>query len=72
MFKPTRGPQRPSISKSGISHWQMIKFIEQCETALKQIGEEESAFRFEMLKEYFKNDYEEGKPPKYSGQVLGL
>lgn len=72
MFKPTRGPQRPKMQNAGISHWQLIKFLSQCEEALKAEGEEDSAFRFEMLKEYFSRDYEEGKSLVYKGQAIGL
>ncbi len=34
-------------------------------------GDKESAFRFELMVDYFKQDYEEGKPLKFSGQVIG-
>lgn len=71
MMKPYRGAQPPSISRKGINPFSLIKFLEEAERMCKQKGDEESAFKFEMMVEYFKQDYEEGKPLKFSGQVLG-
>lgn len=72
MFKPTRGPSKPSLKTSGINHFALVKFLEQCQQRLEDEGDSNSAFRIEMIKTYFQEDYEEGKPLKFSGQVLGL
>ena len=71
MYAP-RGPSKPTFKQNGINHFTLIKFLEDCEKRLLQENEPESAFRIEMIKTYFKEDYEEGKPPKFSGSVLGL
>lgn len=71
MFKPTRGPQRPSITKTGISHFQLIKFLEQYRSALERKGLE-SALDVEMLVDYFKNDYDPAKPLVFDSVKLGL
>lgn len=71
MFKP-RGPQKPSFKPTGINHFALVKFLEQAQLDLTKRGELDSAFRLEMLKTYFQEDYEPGKPLNYSGQVLGF
>lgn len=71
MYGP-RGPRKPSLKLTGINHFALIKFLEDCEKRLLQENETESAFRFEMMKTYFKEDYEPGKPLKFTGSVLGL
>lgn len=71
MFKP-RGPQKASFKPTGINHFQLIKFLEQCQKRLEVEGEKDSAFRIEMIKEYFKEDYSPGKPLEFDGRVLGL
>lgn len=72
MFKPTRGPHKPSIKPTGINPFALIKFLEQAQIDLAKRGELDASFRFEMLKTYFEQDYEVGKPLNYSGQVLGF
>lgn len=73
MFKPTRGFSKPALrAGGGINQFALIKLLETCEAELRVRGEEESAFRFEMLKTFFKEDYEEGKSLKYNGQMLGF
>jgi hypothetical protein len=71
-FKPTRGLQKASFRESGISHLQLIRFLEQCQKRLEMEGETDAAFRFEMVAEYFKQDYKPGHPVQFSGSVLGL
>jgi len=71
MFKP-RGPQQPSFKQTGISQFQLVKFLEDAQKRLELEGEKESAFHIEMIAEYFKQDYEPGKPLKFNGRVLGL
>ena len=72
MFKPTRGPQRAAFSaKSGISKFQLIKFLEQYQRYLEKKGHG-SALDVELLVEYFKNDYDESKPLVFDSVKLGL
>jgi len=70
-MKPFRGAQQPSISGKGINPFSLIKFLEEAQTMCVKNGDKESAFRFELMVDYFKQDYEEGKPLKFSGQVIG-
>lgn len=72
MLNVSRGPKKPSYKVTGISHLQLIRFLEQCQLSLEKLGEEKSAVRFEMVKEYFKQDYKPGEPLNYSSSVLGL
>ena len=72
MFKPTRGASKPTLRSSGINQFALIKFLEECQRRLEVEGDQHSAFRFEMVKTYFQQDYEEGKPLRFTGQVLGL
>jgi len=72
MFKPTRGPQRAAFSaKSGISQFQLIKFLEQYRNALEKRGSE-SALEIELLIEYFKNDYDDSRPLVFDSTKVGL
>lgn len=72
MFKPTRGPSKPTLKSSGINQLALVKFLQDCEDYLLRSGDQDGAFRVEMIKTYFKEDYEEGKPLKFSGQVVGM
>lgn len=72
MFKPTRGPQRAAFSaKSGISQFQLIKFLESYRDALERRGSE-SALEIELLIDYFKNDYDDSKPLVFDSRKIGL
>jgi hypothetical protein len=71
MFTP-RGPSKPTVKLNGINHFALIKFLDDCEKRLIQENETESAFRIEMIKTYFAEDYEPGKPLKFTGSVIGL
>lgn len=72
MFKPTRGPQRAAFSaKSGISQFQLIKFLEGYQRALERKGVE-GAVDIEILIDYFKNDYDDSKPLVFDSVKLGL
>lgn len=72
MFKPHRGPQKPKIESVGINPFNLIKFLEQAKERCVQAGEEESAFRFECMIQYFKQDYHPSKPLKFNGGVIGF
>lgn len=71
MYAP-RGPSKPKLKLTGINHFALVRFLEDCEKRLLLENEPEAAFRIEMIKTYFKEDYEEGKPLKFSGSVLGF
>ncbi|NDC22719.1 MAG: hypothetical protein EB078_09150 [Proteobacteria bacterium] len=72
MLKPHRGPQAPSFQSSGISHLKLIRFLEDAQRRCEEAGEKDSAFRFEMMVEYFRKDYVPGKPLAFTGMVLGF
>lgn len=72
MFKPHRGVQKPAFRPEGISHFTLIKVLRFAQQRCAQAGEEESAFRFEMMAEYFEKDYVPGKPVKMDGMMLGF
>lgn len=71
MFKP-RGPQKASFKATGISHFKLIDFLEKYQNKLNSIGEEEAAFRIEMLVDYFKNDYDPDKSLAFDTRKLGF
>ena len=71
MFAP-RGPQKPKFKPTGINVFALIKFLKECEHELDLREEEDSAYRFMMLREFFEKDYEEGKPLKYDSKALGF
>lgn len=71
MFKP-RGPQKSSFKMTGINHFTLISFLEQYQRKLNTVGEEEAAFRVEMLVDYFKNDYDPNKGLTFDTRKLGF
>lgn len=71
-FKPTRGPQKPSFKLNGINQFQLVHFLEDCQKRLEREGETDSAFRFEMVKEFIKQDYKPGESLKFKPTALGL
>lgn len=72
MFSPHRGPHKPKFVSEGISQSGIIKLMEYAQQRCAEAGEEDAAFRFEMLVEYFKKDYVPGKPIKISPMILGF
>jgi len=72
MIKPTRGLQAPSFKETKISHLHLIKFMEECQRQLILKGEPDSAFRFEMVAEYLRQDFKPGSPLQYTPMALGL
>jgi hypothetical protein len=75
MFKPHRGSQKPFLNETnhgGINHFKLIKFLQDAQRKCADAGEEDSAFRMEMLVDYFTKDYEPGKPLKFTPTVLGF
>lgn len=51
---------------------QLIEVIRGCQTALEEIGEEDSALRFEIFKDYLENEVTNGKPLNYTNKLIGL
>ena len=72
MFKPTRGPQKASYKVSGFNHLHLISFLKDYQDKLYTIGEEDSAFRIEMLIEYFRNDYQQDSELVFKSTQLGF
>lgn len=72
MFKPTRGPSKPTFKLSGISQMSLVRFLEAYEAKLRSKDELDAAFSVEMLADYFKNHYEEGKPLQFDPIKLGM
>lgn len=72
MFKPTRGLQDPTFKETKISHLHLLKFVEECQHQLTLKGESDSAFRFEMIAEYLRQDFKPGTPFLYTPMALGL
>jgi hypothetical protein len=72
MFKPHRGSQAPSFRETGISHLKLIRFLQDAQLKCADAGEEDSAFRLEMMVEYFTKDYQPGKPLKFTPTILGF
>ena len=72
MLKPSRGLQAPSFKETKISHLHLIKFMEECQRQLTLKGEPDSAFRFEMVAEYLRQDFKPGTPLQYTPMALGL
>ena len=71
-LKPTRGPKKPSFSFSGVGHFQLIHFLEAYQKKCLSIGEEEAAFRIEMLVDYFKNDFKPDAGLHFDSKKLGF
>lgn len=72
MYKPHRGYQKPAIgARSGISQFQLIKFLESYKMALERRGEE-NTLEIELLIEYFKNDYDDSRPLVFDSKKIGL
>lgn len=72
MFSPHRGPHKAKFVSEGVSHSGIIKLMEYAQQLCLEKGEEDAAFRFEMLVEYFRKDYVPGKPIKLNAMMLGF
>jgi hypothetical protein len=72
MFKPTRGYQKPAMNMVGINHFALVKFMEWAAQKCKAEGEADSSLRFELAADYFRNEYQPGKPIKMNGTVIGF
>lgn len=50
----------------------LIAFMEAAQKALEDRGEEDSAFRFECLTQYLREDHKPGKPLLFSKTAIGM
>jgi hypothetical protein len=50
----------------------LITFLKDYQNKLNTIGEEDSAFRIEMLIEYFRNDYQQDSELVFKSTQLGF
>jgi len=71
MFRP-RGPQKPSYQPTGVNPTKLIKFLEDAQKCCERNGEMDSALRFECMVDFFKRDYELGKPVTFRPGVIGF
>lgn len=72
MFKPTRGLQKPKRDMFGVSPWALIKFMEEAREACKRNNDEDAAYKFDRLVDFFRNDFNPDKPLKFNGSSIGL
>lgn len=70
VWKP-RGPQRPVRMESGIRVQSLIKFLRNAQRHLEVRGERDQALTFEILADYFENDYKEGERLEFTPQAIG-
>lgn len=73
LYKP-RGPQKPSMTLDGgyIRPNQLVTFLKDAQKHCEQAGEEDSAFRLEMIAEYFEKDFRPGQPLSFRGMYAGF
>lgn len=50
----------------------LYKMIRECQKALEEIDESDSAVRFEIFGDWLLHDYKPGKPFIFTSRVLGL
>lgn len=72
IWKP-RGPQKPSRTlDTGIRPGQLVKFLRDAQMRCQDAGEEDSAFRIEMLADFFEKDYMPGQSLTFKGMNAGF
>lgn len=72
IWKP-RGVQKPSRNlDTGIRPGQLVQYLRDAQLRCQDAGEEDSAFRMEMLAEYFEKDYKPGQSLSFKGMHLGF
>lgn len=71
--------QRPANMKPAamdtrekVDLYDLVKFLEDAKIKFESRNEADTAFAFEMLCEYFQNDYSSKKPLKFTGGAVGL
>jgi Holliday junction resolvase-like predicted endonuclease len=71
MFRPTRGPQKPSFKSDGINPHKLVKFLDEARMYCEKKGDMDSALRFECMVDYFKKDHDSGKALVFTPGVIG-
>ena len=59
-------------SRVKIDMYDLIEFFNQAQQRFQARQDEDTAFAFEMLSEYFQNDYKPGDKLKFTGGAVGL
>lgn len=72
MFKPTRGPQKPSLHLNGINPQRLITFLEEAQHCCERKGDFDAALRFECMVDYFKKDHDSGKGLVFKPGIIGF
>lgn len=71
MFKPTRGPQKPSMKLNGINQFALVRFLEAYHNRVER-DDEEAAYYIEQLVTFFKEDYDTSRPLVFESNKLGF
>lgn len=50
----------------------LVQFLKEAHEVLEEEGDEDAAFRFEMLVDYFTNTYRPSQPLTFKSIILGL
>lgn len=67
-----RNQARNLLDGSGITHYNLIKFMKAASEDLKKEGQEDAAFYFEQVEDWLKNHYVPSKSFVYESRILGL
>jgi hypothetical protein len=59
-------------SREKVDLYDLIRFFEDAKDKFESRGEEDTAFVFEMMSEFFQKDYSSKKPLKFFGGAVGL
>ena len=59
-------------SRDKVDLYDLVNFLKEAQTRFEQRKEEDVAFAFEMMSEYFEKDYKPGKPLTFTGRAVGL
>lgn len=70
-YKP-RGVQKPSFTAEGIRPGQLVKYLRSVQQKCEDVGEVDSALRFELIADFFENDYKPGQPLAFRGMHAGF
>ena len=59
-------------SRDKVDLYDLIVFFKEAQQKYEMRNEQDSAFIFEMLTEYFEKDYKPSKPLTFTGRAVGL
>lgn len=59
-------------SRVKIDLYDLIKFFQEAQERFESRKDEDTAFAFEMLSEYFQKDFKPGQKLKFTGTAVGL